>query len=577
MSDPDQRLLGLAACVSDGAAVDWDTAESGTDDPDERELIRDMKAVARIAEVSRGVPGEAASPTGLGTWGHLRLLERVGVGAFGEVFRAWDTKLDREVALKLLYPEETSEPAVPAQESRALREGRHLARVRHPNVITVYGAEQIAGRVGIWTEFIRGRTAESLLREQGPFGAREAGIVGLDICRALAAVHAAGLVHRDVKADNVLREEGGRILLADFGAGKEMAPAAGDVEDRPVSGTPLYMAPEIFSGAEATVRSDTYALGVLLYHLVTGTYPVRGATVKALRETHARREAQSLRDARPDLPAAFVQVVERALAPDPEERFPSAGQMERALAAAIDVAGQDGARGGPAREPWTAWRRLRALAAAAAMVIPAGIALAWVLMKSDSVRSYTVEAEFYRTREDGLRERLHDGARVAPGDALSMEFRASASAYVYVLSEDERGEAYVLFPLPGLEPSNPVAPDVSHRLPGAWSGRRATWQVTSAGEREHLLVLASREPMTDLDAELASVPRPRPGEPHAYPRLSDGSVQRLRGIGGVIPEPGNRPAGAGERLFERVQRLASRPETARGVWFRRIDLENPRR
>src|SRR5438094_7121773 len=101
-------------------------------------------------------------------------------------------------------------------------EARNLARVRHPNVVTVYGTDQIDGRVGIWMEFVNGRTLGSLLKTNGPYGAREAAGIGVDLCRALAAVHAAGLMHGDVKAHNVMRAAGGRTVLTDFGTGKDL-------------------------------------------------------------------------------------------------------------------------------------------------------------------------------------------------------------------------------------------------------------------------------------------------------------------------------------------------------------------
>ena len=137
----------------------------------------------------------------------------MGAGAFGAVYRATDQKLQREVALKLLPSPDPD---------RVLKEARLLARVRHPNVVAVYGADYLENRVGIWMELVKGHTLEELLRTHGLFGAREAALVGLDLCRALAAVHRAGLMHGDVKAHNVMREEGGRTVLMDFGTGKDL-------------------------------------------------------------------------------------------------------------------------------------------------------------------------------------------------------------------------------------------------------------------------------------------------------------------------------------------------------------------
>ncbi|MCB1034175.1 MAG: protein kinase, partial [Acidobacteria bacterium] len=144
---------------------------------------------------------------------------------------------------------------------------------------------------------------------------------------ALDTIHAAGLIHGDVKPANVMREEGGRIVLMDFGIGLDRS-RTGAVGS---SGTPLYLAPEILEGAPATPGSDLYALGVLLFFLVTGQYPVTGASLSELRQAHRTGRRRLLRDLRPDLPRDFVEVVEKALAADPQQRFRSAGEMEGAL------------------------------------------------------------------------------------------------------------------------------------------------------------------------------------------------------------------------------------------------------
>jgi tetratricopeptide (TPR) repeat protein/predicted Ser/Thr protein kinase len=256
-------------------------------------------------------------------WGELVLLDKVGEGHFGEVYRAWDVVLEREVALKLMRAAE--------EDQALLQEARMLARLRHSNVVTVYGVDRHEGRSGVWMDFVEGETLTAIVEQRGSFGAQEALVVGVDVCRALAAAHQSGLLHRDIKAQNVMRERGGRIVLMDFGLGHETA--AGEPAD--FGGTPLYMAPELLEGEPATVRSDLYAVGVLLFHLVTGTYPVEGSTVQELREAHAARHARSLRDLRPDLLSAFSRAVERATAHDPSHRFATAGQMTAAFETAL--------------------------------------------------------------------------------------------------------------------------------------------------------------------------------------------------------------------------------------------------
>src|SRR5580658_2464276 len=199
-------------------------------------------------------------------WGSFVLNARVGSGGFGEVYRAWDPHLQREVALKLLLPGAVGGEA---EYEAMLREARALASVRHPNIVPVHGVDRHDGRVGFWTDFVRGKTLAVLLREQGTFGSREAASIGLDVAKALSAVHRAGLLHRDIKAENVMREEGGRILLMDFGLSSLESHAA------TFSGTPNYMAPELFQNGKSSVASDIYAMGVLLYYLLAGEYPAR--------------------------------------------------------------------------------------------------------------------------------------------------------------------------------------------------------------------------------------------------------------------------------------------------------------
>jgi tetratricopeptide (TPR) repeat protein len=195
--------------------------------------------------------------------------------------------------------------------------------VRHANVATIYGAERIGDQIGLWMEFVRGQTLEQVLQQQGTLSVAETIDIGIDLCRALSAVHAAGLLHRDVKATNVMREADGRVVLMDFGAGRDLA----DNSSSDLTGTPLYLAPEILEGEPATPKSDVYSLGVLLYHLLTGSYPVRARTLRQVRAAHQQRQRLGLHAARPDLPSALERIIDRATDPDPVRRYESAAAM----------------------------------------------------------------------------------------------------------------------------------------------------------------------------------------------------------------------------------------------------------
>lgn len=346
-ADP-ARLESLVASVADGWPQDWEAIGPLAGDERTRRAVRSLRTIAAIAEFHRRdapsarVPsggrraasalsarmGHHEAPPALGQWGRFVLLRKLGEGGFGDVYQARDTQLDREVALKLLRGGRSC--ADPGR--RLLREARLLARVRHPNVASVYGAGEHEGRAGMWMELVRGVNLEQLLQSRGPLSACEASLVGIDACRALAAVHAAGLVHRDVKTSNLMREVGGRILLTDFGAG-----SGPGLMRRRFAGTPLYVAPEVLAGFEATVLSDIYSLGVVLFRLVTGSYPRMAVPAEELLDAPDSGVPTSMRDLRPDLPDAFVAAVELALAPDPADRPQTAGAFRSALGLVLGV------------------------------------------------------------------------------------------------------------------------------------------------------------------------------------------------------------------------------------------------
>jgi serine/threonine protein kinase len=314
MSDNDGSLPPPAAVLAE-STVDPTLAESTTGDPQQQEVSGYQHPLRDAAESTSS------------RWGPLELRRKIADGSFGTVYLAWDPALEREVALKVLRA---------ADRSRAvIQEGRLLARVRHPNVVTVYGVDEYDGTVGLWMEWVEGLTLTRVLAARGLLGGQEAALIGIDVCRAVAAVHKAGLLHRDIKAHNVMREAGGRVVLMDFGAG-EIRPEHILAGPRLI-GTPLYLAPEIFDGQPATIASDIYSLGVLLYHLLTKRYPVEGETFDAIAALHARRHRTPLADRRPDLPPHLVQVVESALERDPARRHRSAGAMEHDLVTVLEL------------------------------------------------------------------------------------------------------------------------------------------------------------------------------------------------------------------------------------------------
>ena len=323
-----EPLLDVAQLVADGEPFNLMQVSSSLSTDLEREIADELASVARIASAHRKLhhllPSDSAASEGT-RWGHLELLEVIGRGSYGTVYRAWDNRLERQVALKLFHG---------ARDPNAvMREGRLLARIRHENVVTIYGADVYDGVAGIWMEFVRGRRLDQIVQQQGPLSAREATLIGVDIARALASVHAAGSVHCDVKAQNIVREPGGRLVLMDFGAGRAFASTAEADVLVQTAGTPLYMAPELFDHRAPTAQTDVYSVGVLLFYLVSGRFPAEGQTLSEVRAAHAGNRRLHLRDLRPDLPAAFLREVSRALDPDPSARHSTPGELEAALLA----------------------------------------------------------------------------------------------------------------------------------------------------------------------------------------------------------------------------------------------------
>jgi hypothetical protein len=459
----------IAEAIADERPVDWSPAERalGAD----ARTIDNLRLLDDVARAFRSVgdqPRRADAPQPLFHWGTLEVASRLGEGHSGEVFRAWDPTLQRDVALKLrAHRDPLSDPA----NGQLLAEARQLARVRHRNVLAVYGAAVHDGRAGIWSELIEGRTLAQILAADGPCGADEALGIALEVSRALAVVHAAGLVHGDVKAENVMRERGGRIVLMDFGAsGRREDLAARSV----VSGTRRYLAPEVLAGNPPDARSDLYALGVLLHHLLSGGFP--------------RDESGSLTalgQRRPDLPSALCSTLDGLVANDADVRpRDAAGFADRLLA----LLPRQAAR----RPAGTRW-----FTAVVAAVVLAAIATAALLLRAPA---WKVDAAFV---DPATAQPISDGTPVHIGDALALRFGATRPTHVYVLNADADGELNVLFPLAGLDLQNPLPADREMQLPGTAGGAALSWQISSPTASEEFVMIASPKALPGFERLLA--------------------------------------------------------------------------
>ena len=270
------------------------------------------------------------------------LEELVGTGGMSSVYRALDTLLERNVALKILHPHYGDDAEYV---ERFRREARSVAQLSHPNIVTVIDRGEADGRQYIVFEYVDGESLKQLVDRTGPLPARRAIELGLQVAEALAFAHNNGLVHRDVKPQNVLVTEDGEAKVTDFGIARSMDVEHGVTQTGTVLGTSNYLSPEQARGQAVTPATDVYSLGVVLYELLTGEVPFPGETFVAVAMKHINEEPPSVAERRPDVPLRLVAAIERALAKDPAVRFPSMAAFCAELKACLAELGEpDAAR-----------------------------------------------------------------------------------------------------------------------------------------------------------------------------------------------------------------------------------------
>jgi len=275
--------------------------------------------------------------------GNYTVEAQIGRGGMGVVYRARDVRLGRQVALKLL----TAEMADDVQfRERFLRESRAAASIDHPNVLPIYEAADVDGQLFIAMRYVEGEDLGDLLAREGALDLARAVDLIAQIAEALDVVHRAGLVHRDVKPSNVLISTSGareHVYLTDFGITK-LATAPTLTDSGAFLGTADYCAPEVIRGEHLDGRADVYSLGCVLFECLTGKPPFSSDSQIAAIYAHLEQEPPSLQELRPQLPLALDDVVTRALAKDPQERFQTAGDLATAAEAALGGAGSDDRR-----------------------------------------------------------------------------------------------------------------------------------------------------------------------------------------------------------------------------------------
>src|SRR5713101_608853 len=255
------------------------------------------------------------------------ILQLLGQGGMGAVYKARDNELDRIVALKLIRSELAKNPEV----LRRFKQELILARqVTHKNVIRIFDLGQSDGIKFITMDFVEGQDLRSLLLEKGKLAPEQAARIMLQICRALEAAHAEGVIHRDLKPQNIMLDASGRVYVMDFGIARS-AYLPGMTQTGALIGTPEYMSPEQGRGEKLTERSDIFSLGIIFYELLTGKSPYYSDTPLATLWKRMQEKATPPVVVDPTLPQALSGIVVKALEIEPEERFASAREMAQQL------------------------------------------------------------------------------------------------------------------------------------------------------------------------------------------------------------------------------------------------------
>lgn len=262
--------------------------------------------------------------------GRYELQRRVGRGGMAEVFLALDRLLDRPVAIKILFPEFATDPSFV---ERFKREAKSAASLTHPNIVGVYDWGKEHGTYYIVMEYVDGQTLSDILRAEGRLAPKRAAQIAADVAAALGSAHAAGVVHRDVKPGNVLITKTGDVKVADFGIARATTSTSEDnlTQTGSVMGTATYFSPEQAQGKAVDQRSDLYALGVVLYELVSGKPPFTADSPVAIAYKHVQEPLPPLRAKVPSLPAGYEAVTVKALDKNPDNRYPDAAAMRADL------------------------------------------------------------------------------------------------------------------------------------------------------------------------------------------------------------------------------------------------------
>ena len=286
------------------------------------------------------------------------LRRKLGQGGMGSVYLALDERLDRFLAVKFISDSLHDE----AMRARFLEEAKVLSRLHHQHIVQLFDYDDDDGHPFMAFEFIEGCTLTAFVAENGPPPLAQSKLWLTQICQAMQSAHNMGIIHRDLKSDNILLDEKGNVHISDFGLAFREDRTADLTEEGSIFGTPDYMAPELMKGKKATAASDLYAIGVVAFELFTGKRPFHGSGVVEVLQAHMKEPIPQARSYRKELPSIVDNLLLRLLAKDPKARFHSFQECQDEVANIADIPI-------PEEQSRTITTRLKALATPA--ILPA--------------------------------------------------------------------------------------------------------------------------------------------------------------------------------------------------------------
>lgn len=555
LPDESAALSGhLEGCQFCQAAIERLAAESRWWN-DARELAGDGATTGPAAEkqsteVNAGPPtfdflAPPASPGYLGRFGPYDVIEFLGQGGSGMVFKAFDPSLHRLVAVKVLAPP----VAVSATaRQRFSREARAAASISHDHVVTIHAVDEANGLPYLVMQYVSGKSLQERIERTGPLELKEILRISMQAASGLAAAHAQGLIHRDVKPANILLENGiERVKLTDFGLARAVDDAS-LTQSGVIAGTPQYMAPEQARGESVDPRADQFGLGCVMYAMATGHSPFRAPTTMAVLRRVSDEPHRPLRQSNPEMPAWLATIVDRLLAKDPADRYPSAAAVASALSGRLALLQQAAA----SLDPST---MTKSLPRSGRRVVPiaAAIVIAFALMAASEAAGVSHVTKFIATV---LRIKTDDGTLVLNVEDPSInvyiddqdvvikgagpqEIRLTPGRHkLRAFKDAQRAEAFLTINRAGrrvasvgIEPPN--TPRISVDEPQAKSRREYQGVVTKTDPRKPPLQI---EIGNDELSAPATVPSPKVAETQGQP--SDGSV--------IEPPPPPEPSSSAE-------------------------------